>query len=78
LNYELPRLQVTAQISENDFATVLDRRIARLKEMRLHEVNGSKLIDKAEPDKVTEPIEVKPPSTTSQYRVYNNRFNRRF
>jgi hypothetical protein len=78
LNYEVSRLQVTAQISENDIATVLDRRIARLKEMRLREANGSKLIDKAEPDKVTEPepIEVRPPTPTS-HRVFS-RFNRRF
>jgi hypothetical protein len=30
LNYELPRLAVTAQISESDFATVLDKTIPEL------------------------------------------------
>jgi hypothetical protein len=79
LNYESPRLQVTAQISENDIATVLDRRIAHYRE--LQRANGSsKLIEaKVESAEVieAEPIEVKPPTPTSRYRVFS-RFNRRF
>jgi hypothetical protein len=77
LNYELPRLAVTAQITENDIAAVLDRRIAHYKE--LQRANGSsKLIEaKAEPEPEPEPIEVKPPTPTSRYRVFS-RFNRRF
>jgi hypothetical protein len=79
LNYELPRLQVTAQISENDIATVLDRRIKRLQEMRLLEANGNKVVGaevEAEPVE-PEPIEVKPPTPSQRYRIYS-RFNRRF
>jgi len=76
LNYELPRLQVTAQISDQSFAEVLDRRLKKLAEMRSHEANGTKVIEaKAEPE--PEPIEVKPPTPTSRYRVFS-RFNRRF
>jgi hypothetical protein len=80
LNYELPRLQVTAQISENDFAALLDRRIAHYQE--LQRANGSsKLIEakvEAEPvEAEPEPIKVKPPTPASRYRVYS-RFNRRF
>lgn len=77
LNYELPRLQVTAQITEHDIATVLDRRIAHYQE--LQRANGSRQTNKlieAEPVE-GEPIEVKPPTPTSRYRVYS-RFNRRF
>jgi hypothetical protein len=81
LNYETPRLAVTAQISENDIATVLDRRIKRLEEMRLREANGSKLIEAnklIEAEAVeAEPIEVRPPTPSQRYRVYS-RFNRRF
>src|SRR6516225_1073972 len=44
LNYELPRLAVTAQITEHDIATVLDRRIAHYQQ--LQRANGSsKLIE---------------------------------
>ena len=43
LNYELPRLAVTAQITDQDIATVLDRRIAHYQE--LQRANGSKLIE---------------------------------
>jgi hypothetical protein len=78
LNYELPRLAVTAQISESDFATVLDKRIAHYQ--ALQRANGSsKLIEAtAEPiEAEPEPIEVKPPTPTSRYRVFS-RFNRRF
>ena len=78
LNYELPRLQVTAQITENDIATVLDRRIAHYQE--LERANGaSKIIEakvEAEPVEL-EPIEIKPPTPAPRYRVYS-RFQRRF
>ena len=76
LNYELPRLQVTAQISENDIATVLDRRIKRLQEMRLLEADGANKVIEAEPVEA-EPVEVKPPTPTSRYRVFS-KFQRRF
>ena len=43
LNYETPRLAVQALITEQDIATVLDRRIAHYQE--LQRANGSKVIE---------------------------------
>jgi len=34
LPYEVPKLAVTAMVSEQDFATVLDRRLKRIEEMK--------------------------------------------
>src|SRR5262245_42363017 len=45
LPHEVPKLAVTAQVTDGDFATLLDRRLKRLEEMRLIEANDSKLID---------------------------------
>ena len=56
LPFETPKLAVTAQITEQDFATLLDRRLKRLEEMKLIEANGAKVID-ASP----QPVETKPP-----------------
>ena len=55
LNYEVPRLAVTAQITEQDFATLLDRRLKRIEEMKLLEADGAKVIE-AQP----QPVETKP------------------
>src|SRR5262249_26193173 len=53
LKHEVPKLAVTAQITENDIATILDRRIARLEEMK---ANQAKVID-AQPQQVeTKPV----------------------
>ena len=49
LPFTHPKLAVTAQITENDFATLLDRRIQRYQEM--------KLIEHQPPQ-----VEVKPPA----------------
>jgi|ERR1700730_2495944 len=40
LPHEAPRLQVTAQVSESDFATLLDQRIKRYQEMKLIEAKA--------------------------------------
>jgi|SRR6516165_3556159 len=45
LPFETPKLAVTAQITEQDFATLLDRRLKRLEEIKLVEANGAKAID---------------------------------
>jgi hypothetical protein len=37
LPYEVPKLAVTAVVSEQDFATILDRRLKRIEEMKLIE-----------------------------------------
>ena len=41
LPFETPKLAVTAQVSEGNFA----RRLKRLEEMKLIEANGAKVID---------------------------------
>jgi hypothetical protein len=74
LPHETPRLAVQALITEQDIATVLDRRIAHYRQ--LQRANGSsKLIEAkaVEP----EPIEVRPPTPSQRYRVYS-KFQRRF
>src|SRR6516164_10243363 len=48
LPFETPKLAVTATVSENDFATLLDRRLKRIEEM------------KAKAIEATPPVEVKP------------------
>jgi hypothetical protein len=52
---------------DNDFATLLDQRIARYQQMKLLEANGAKVID-AQPQQV----ETKPPPA----RTNDRRFRR--
>jgi hypothetical protein len=78
LPHEHPKLAVQALITEQDIATVLDKRIAHYQ--ALQRANNSKLIEataNVEPDKVIEADEVKP-TPAMNYRAYNGRFNRRF
>jgi hypothetical protein len=67
LPFEVPKLAVTAVVSEQDFATLLDRRLKRLEELKLLEANGAKAID-AQP----QPVETKPPLA----RTNDRRFRR--
>ena len=46
LPFESPKLAVVAQVSEQDFATVLDRRLKRIEEMKL--IEASPTIDGVE------------------------------
>jgi len=63
LPHEFPRLQVTAQIQDSDFATLLDERIKRMEERaKVIPTNG----------KVIAPVEVKPPMA----RLADRRFRR--
>ena len=55
LPFETPKLAVTAQITEQDFATLLDRRLKRLEELKLIEANGAQVIDPK-----PQPVETKP------------------
>ena len=74
--YEVPKLAVTAVVSEQDFATVLDRRLKRIEEMRVLEnkaVNGSTTVRDGTID--PEPQPALPPCT-SLSRVYSSRFRR--
>src|SRR5215813_4340056 len=54
LPHEIPRLAVTAQVTDMGVAELLDRRLKRLEEMKL--LDGAKVID-AKP----QPVETKPP-----------------
>jgi len=76
LPHEVPRLAVTAVVSEQDFATVLDRRLKRMKEMKLFErrvVNGSPGVS----DRTIEPEpKPSPPMPAPLNRLYSSRFRR--
>src|SRR6516225_4129776 len=45
LPHEVPRLAVTAQVTDMGVAELLDRRLKRLEEMKLLEANGAQVID---------------------------------
>jgi hypothetical protein len=65
LQYEHPRLAVTAMVSEQSFAEVLERRLKKLRDM---EQNGKAIeAPKPQPD-----IEIKPPMP----RVADRRYRR--
>jgi len=74
LPHEVPRLAVTAQIVDNDFATLLDQRIAHYQQMQL--ANSAKLIDaqpiNGKPSETKFQIETKPPLA----RTNDRRFRR--
>jgi hypothetical protein len=67
LPFEAPKLAVVAQITENDLATLLDRRIKRLQEM-----NGGKLIE-AKPHAETTAVDVKAPTPSINFRSLKRR-----
>src|SRR5262249_56226709 len=75
--FESPKLAVTAQVSESDFATLLDRRIARYQEMRLLEnkaVNGNPAVTDPAIEPEPQPA---PPTPAPLNRLYNKRLYRR-
>jgi len=45
LPFESPKLAVTAMVSEQDLATVLDRRLKRIEEMKAKAIDATPLID---------------------------------
>ena len=45
LPFESPKLAVTALVSEQDFATVLDRRLKRMEEMKANAIEATPVID---------------------------------
>jgi len=68
LPHEVPRLAVTAQVTDMGVAEILDRRLKRLEEMKLIEAtNGAKAIDPQ-----PQPVETKPPLA----RTNDRRFRR--
>jgi hypothetical protein len=45
LPHEVPRLMVSAQVNENSFAELLDRRLKRIEEMKLIEQRPTRPVD---------------------------------
>src|SRR5262252_9045930 len=75
LPFTHPKLAVTAVVSEQDFATVLDRRLKRIEEMKLLEnkvVNGDTTIRAIDPE--PQPA---PPTPAPLNRIYDKRRYRR-
>jgi len=76
LPFESPKLAVTAVVSEQDFATVLDRRLKRIEEMKLLEnktINGDATVT----DRTIEPEpRPSPPLPAPLNRLYSSRFRR--
>jgi hypothetical protein len=78
LKHEVPALMATSIVSEGGFAELLDRRLARINEMKLLEnktINSEKVI--AEPT-IDPPPTPTPPLPAPLSRLYSNRFRRRF
>ena len=77
LPFEVPKLAVTAVVSEQDFATVLDRRLKRIEEMKLLEnkaVNGDTTITDRTIELEPQPA---PPAPAPLNRIYDKRRYRR-
>ena len=45
LAHEVPKLAVTAVMTDNDFATLLDRRLKRIEEMKANAIEATPVID---------------------------------
>ena len=58
LPFESPKLAVTAVVSEQDFATLLDRRLKRIEEMKANAIEA------------TPPVEVKPALPDRRYKRF--------
>ena len=77
LPFTHPKLAVTAVVSEQDFATVLDRRLKRIEEMRLLEnkvINGGTIVTDRTINPEPQPA---PPTPAPLNRVYDKRRYRR-
>jgi hypothetical protein len=77
LKHEVPALIATAVVNEGSFAELLDRRIARLQEMKANEakvINANTEI--IEPKLIEEPKPT-PPMPAPLNRLYNKRLYRR-
>lgn len=74
LPFETPKLAVTAQVTEKDFATLLDQRIKRYEQMKLIEakpVNGSPAM------RIDPEPRPQAPLPSPLARLYSNKFRRR-
>jgi len=75
LKHEVPALIATAVVNEGSFAEILDRRLARLKQIEAKPVNGEPVI--SEPTSKPEP-EPAPQLKPSLPRLCDKRMYRRF
>ena len=76
LPFETPKLIAQAQITGDDFATLLDRRIAHYQQLQ---ANGKLIEAKAETQAEPTPPETKPtPLANPLLSLYSNKFRRRF
>ena len=77
LPFTHPKLAVTAVVSEQDFATVLDRRLKRIEEMKLLEkktINGDAVFSEMTIEPEPQPV---PPMPAPLNRIYDKRRYRR-
>src|SRR5262245_36315817 len=77
LPFESPKLAVTAVVSEQDFATVLDRRLKRIEQVKLPEkktINGNAVVSEMTIDPEPQPA---PPMPAPLNRIYDKRRYRR-
>jgi len=77
LPFESPKLAVTAVVSEQDFATVLDRRLKRIEERKLLEkktINGNAVVSEMTIEPEPQPS---PPTPAPLNRIYDKRRYRR-
>src|SRR6516164_4072168 len=75
LKHEVPALMATAIVNENSFAELLDRRIARMQEIKNKTINGNEVIAEPTIDPPPTPTPTLPAPLT---RLYSPRFRRRF
>jgi hypothetical protein len=66
--YEVPKLAVTAMVTENDIATLLDRRIKRYEEMKLIEAKPNKVIEATPTNGEKVDARLRPPVPDRRYR----------
>ena len=77
LPFEVPKLAVTAVVSEQDFATALDRRLKRIEQMKLLEkktINGDAVFSEMTIEPEPQPV---PPMPAPLNRIYDKRRYRR-
>ena len=75
LPFEVPRLAVTAQVTDQGFGELLDRRLKRIEQMKLENktINGDATVT----DRTIEPDpRPSPPMPAPLNRLYSSRFRR--
>ena len=70
LPHEVPRLAVTAVVSDQDFATKLDKAIARIANAEKKTINGDVVVTETKPEPEPQPSL---PIPAPLYRIYDKR-----